>query len=406
MSSVQPITPDSKEPRAALLPHEALERARELYPLVGQGIIYLNHAATGPLSTRVIDAMSRYYRERSAGRIDTYELDVPVVAECRSLVQRLIRAKSSDRIALVASTSDALNIVASGLRWRSGDRIVLNNIEFPANIHPYMSLKRHGVEIDLVDSPDGRVAPDMIEHALTPRTRLVGISAVQFLSGYRADLRAIGAICRERNIVFVVDGIQAVGSLDIDVEEMKIDALAAGSQKWIMGPHGTGFLYVTEALQEQIEQQYVGWLSMANPWNFYDYKQPLAASARRYEGGSLNYPGLWGLRAALRTLTDFGTATIEGHIRALTQILTDEFERLDMFAVYSPISPTERAGIVTVQPAVPLDIQSLFESMQSRNIRFALREGRFRFAPHFYNTPDEVRAAAAALSELVVSVLR
>ncbi len=226
-----------------LLSPERLTRARSLFPHTLQGKIYLNHAGTSPMSTRVLDAVTRYYRDRSEGKIDTYWEDLPMVAEVRSFVQQLINAESTERIALTANTSDAINIIAGGIDWKSGDRILLNDIEFPANVWPYLNLKQIGVELDVLKALDGRVTPDQIEESITSRTRLVALSAVQFLSGYRADLATIGEMCRQRGAIFAVDGIQAVGAIKLDVQAMKIDALAAGGQKWQMSPHGTGFLY-------------------------------------------------------------------------------------------------------------------------------------------------------------------
>ena len=243
--------------------------------------------------------MTRYLHERSEGAIETYQADLPMVAECKKCIASLIHTEDPERIALSANTSDAINIIAAGIPWTSGDRILLNTSEFPANVWPYLNLQRYGVRIDFIQSPDGRITIDRILDRLTGRTRLLALSAVQFLSGYRADLETIGEICRSRGVIFAVDGIQAVGAVGIDVQKMKIDALAAGGQKWQMAPHGTGFLYLTDELQSIIQQKALGWLAVADPWDFYNYTQPLAPGARRYEGGSLVMPSLRGYHAAL-----------------------------------------------------------------------------------------------------------
>ena len=382
-----------------LLPREKLASARALFPHTTQGKIYLNHAGTSPLSTRVVDAMTRYLHERSIGRLDNYQVDVGMVAECRSFVQKLIKAESPDRIAFQVNTSDAINIVASGIPWKSGDRVLLNDIEFPANVYPYLNLKNLGVEIDIIHSDNGRVTPEMIVGALTPRTRLLAVSAVQFLSGYRADLSAIGELCRRRGTIFAVDGIQAVGAVRLDVQQMKIDALAAGGQKWQMSPHGTGFLYLTEDLQSLIQQKYLGWLAVEDPWNFHNYNQALASPARRYEGGSLNMPSLWGMHASLATLLEFGIDAIESHILALTQILVDGFQQIDTIELYTPGSPHERAGIVTITLPAKVDQKAVFKMMLERNITAALRESKMRFSPHFYNSPEEMTTGVEVMRE-------
>ncbi|MGB2867897.1 MAG: aminotransferase class V-fold PLP-dependent enzyme [Bacteroidota bacterium] len=387
-----------------LLDSGRLEAARALFPHTKEGMVYLNHAATGPLSTRVISAINQHLQARSLGPIDTYARDIEEVAGCRANIRKLINAESPERVSLVASTSDSLNIVASGFPWKSGDRVLLNELEFPANVYPYLALKRHGVELDILSSKDGRITPDMVERGITPRTRLVAISAVQFLSGFRADLASIGDLCRRRGIMFIVDGIQAVGGVRIDVQRMKIDALGAGAQKWQLGPHGIGFLYLTEQLQSMVQQQFVGWLSVDNPWDFHNYRQPLAAAARRYEGGSLNFPGIWGLNAAMSVLLEFGVDAIEHHVLGLTKFLIERSRALEGFTLYSPDGDSERAGIVTLQPRRAMDLTGVVKALLEQRVTISLREGKFRFSPHFYNTPEEIDLAVSALADCLASV--
>jgi selenocysteine lyase/cysteine desulfurase len=395
-----------KSPAGNLLPSHLLAKARALFPHVSQGKIYLNHAATSPLSSRVVEAMTTHLHERSCGWIDNYPDDVKKKDECRGFIQKIIHAESPDRIALIGSTTEAINIVSSGLPWKSGDRVILNDMEFPANVYPYLSLRRHGVGLDFIKCPDHKITFEMIESALTPRTRVVALSAVQFLTGYRADMAAIGDLCRQRGVFFVVDGIQAVGGVQIDVQEMKIDALAAGCQKWQMAPHGIGFLYLAETLQENITQQHVGWLAAHNPWEFFNFDQPLAASARRYEGGTLNIPGIWAMHAALRTLLEFGIMNIENHILTLTQILTDELRAIDGVELLSPISAKERAGIVTIQLPAKIDVNAVFQRISAQNITISLRDGKLRYSPHFYNSPEEIMLAVEATREACSSSFR
>ncbi|HCV42406.1 MAG TPA: aminotransferase [Bacteroidetes bacterium] len=386
-----------------LLTEQTLASARSLFPHTSLGKIYLNHAGTSPLSIRVVGAMTNYLRERSEGKLETYQDDLPMVAELRSFVQRLINAESTERIALTGNTSDAINIIAGGITWRSGDRILLNNIEFPANVWPYLNLKQLGVEIDIIHSSDGRVTTEQIEQAITPRTRLVGLSAVQFLSGHRADLGAIGTICKHHGIIFAVDGIQAVGAVKLDVQAMKIDALAAGGQKWQMSPHGTGFLYLTEDLQSQIHQTNLGWLSVADPWDFYNYNQELDRTARRFEGGSLIMPSLWGMHAALGTILEFGLETIEAHLLALTQKLIEGFQKIEGIQFYTPSRADERAGIVSIELPPNADPKNVFKQLLQKGITAAVREGMLRYSPHFYCSAEEMQATAEATAECIES---
>lgn len=382
-----------------LLSPSALAKARALYPHIARGRIYLNHAATGPLSKRVVEAIQKHLDNRSAGIIDTYRDESDMIYGCRSDVTRLINAESPDRIAFLTNTSEAINVVASGLQWKSGDQILLNDIEFPANVYPYYRLKKHGIEIQFIQSKRGKVTPEMVEQALTSRTRLVAISAVQFLSGYRAEMETIGKMCRQKNIWFIVDGIQAVGAVKIDVQRMCIDALATGSQKWLMGPHGTGFLYLTEAVQNAIEQQHLGWLSVKDPWQFYKYDQPLEPSAQRYEGGSLNVAGIIGMKAALETLLEFDIDAIESHILALTRQLMEGLQTIHTITIISPEKDAERAGIVTIQSDSNFNFAPVLKELDKQNINISLRENKLRISPHYYNSPEEIEKSIEAIRE-------
>lgn len=381
---------------------DVLSSARGLFPFLGRELLYLNHAGTSPLSTRVVAAMTGYLARRSEGMIDTYSDDCTMVARCRASVARLVNAESPDRIAFQPSTSDAINVLASGLAWKQGDTILVGTCEFPANVYPYLNLKSLGVRIEHCEAPDGCITAEQIASRITPRTRLVALSAVQFLSGYRADLEAVGALCRRKGIVFAVDGIQATGAIRIDVQRQNIDFLAAGAQKWLMGPHGSGFLYMTEELQSRVRQQSLGWLAVEDPWRFTDYDQPLAASARRYEGGSLNMPCLWGLDASLATLLEFGPDAIEAHILAVTGELIERLRRLRGVTLFTPPAAGERAGIVTVALEPPFSAARTFDRLQAQGMTIAMREGKLRYAPHFYNSMDDMQRAADMTEEHLV----
>jgi cysteine desulfurase / selenocysteine lyase len=382
-----------------ILSEEEFEKARSLFPYLKKGKLYLNHASTAPFSTRVVSAITQHLEARSNGDIETYFHDMDMVKELRLLVSQLVNAESPERISFQLNTSDALNVIAAGLTWHSGDHVILNTLEFPANIYPYLNLRKEGVTLDFLPSADGRITVEMVERALTPRTRLVAISAVQFLSGHRTDLAAMSDLCKSRGVYFVVDAIQAIGAVNIDVRALKIDALAAGAQKWQLAPQGTAFLYLTEEFQSLITPPYLGWLAVDDPWQFHNYDQPLAAGARRFEGGTLNFTGLWGMYAAHQMLHEFGMGLIESQILTLTDVLGEELRKLDGVRVVTPEAREERAGIVTAELPGHVNQTRLMERMEERAVTAALREGRLRFSPHFYNRVEEMRHAAAVTGE-------
>jgi len=380
-------------------PPHILARARTLYPHTALRKIYLNHAGTGPISSKIMNAMSSYYIERSSGTIDSVAADLPRVAESRMLIRRLINAEGTDRIVFTSNTSEALNIAVAGLPWKSGDRILLSRCEFPANVYPYHNLRRHGVEIDFLDAPDGTVTPEMIAQGIRDRTRLVGLSAVQFLSGYRADLAAIGDLCRKKRVLFVVDGIQAVGAIQIDVQKMKIDALAAGGQKWQMAGQGIGFLYLTKEMQSSVVPVHFGWLGVREPMDYADLQQEPADSAQRFEGGTLNIPGIWGMHAALSTLLEFGPKEIEDQIMKLTRTLIDGFRTIEGVSVYTPDDDRQRAGIVTITFPPSVDPKNVFTILSAQEITTGLRQSKLRYSPHFYMSQEEMETTIEATRE-------
>lgn len=376
---------------------------RALFPHTAQGKIYIDHASIGPVSVKVREAIESHLQNRSEGNVNTFLRDIELARECRSLVSHLINAESPERIAFLMNTSDALNIIPTGLAWQTGDRIVLNDQEFPSNVYPYLNARRFGVDVEIMPTHDGEVTPEMVENAIVrsgARVKLVSLSAVQFLSGYRPDLAAIGAICRRHGVIFVVDAIQAAGAVPIDVQAMSIDALACGGQKWLMATTGIAFLYLTEELQNRIEQANLGWISVAKPWDFFKYDQPLNKSAVRYENGTLNFPGIIGLGASLKTLLEVDPCRTEQHLSALTEYLLAELPAVGIFKEISAFPSARRAGIVSGRLHDVSRGEYMLAQLTERHIAVSWREGRLRFAPHCHNTMDEMHTVIQSLREI------
>lgn len=362
---------------------------RSLFPYLQTGLLYFDHAATSPFSTRVRDAMKQYLERKTEKDLNLFHDVLKMMAETRQQLAGLLNCPS-ERIALIDSTSNGLNVLAGGLDWKTGDRILLADIEFPANIVPFLNQRRHGVEIDFVKNRDGRILLEDLERKITPRTRLLSISHVQFLHGFRSDLAAIGRLCRQKGVIFCVDAIQSAGAVPIDVEEMQIDFLSCGCQKWLMGPEGTAFIFVSEETQQRISQASVGWTSNRNFFgDFFNYRIDLDPSARRYENGTLNFIGLFGLRASLGILREVGIANIEEHLLQLGDYVIERLRSLNV-EIISPTEPSSRAGIVTFRPQ---NAQAMFDKLKANSITVSLREDCIRFSPHFYNTREELATA-------------
>jgi selenocysteine lyase/cysteine desulfurase len=338
--------------------------------------------------------VQEFIRGRTHGSIDIIADTIRIIGEARSMAAKMIGADPS-RIAFVQNTSEGLNVLASGLEWNFGDRILLVDKEFPSNIYPFLNTRRHGVEIDFVPQRDGRIDLDDIERAMTPRTRLVAVSWVQFLSGFRIDLGALRRICDRVGALLSVDAIQGIGAVRLDLNATPVDFLSAGAQKWQLGPQGVAIIYVSERMQEMISQSHLGWISVQHAWNFFDYDNPLQEDARRYENGTYNSIGITGYHGALRLFEDIGHDRVEAFVRAnaahtYSRALESGFE------VITPEDDQARAGIITFRHERAEELQ---QNLLLKNMVVSARVGHVRLAPHCYNTTDEIDAVLTAIIE-------
>jgi cysteine desulfurase/selenocysteine lyase len=366
---------------------------RSWFPHISKGSIWMNHAAISPLSNRVRNAIEQYLEARTTGDIDVYLSMLPTVAHLKQNIGALINA-APERIGFVLNTSEGLSVLASGLEWKSGDRILLNDSEFPSNVVPFLNLKRHGVEIDFIKSDLGAITPEIVEQHLTSKTKLVSISYVQFLSGFRVDLAAIGELCSRHGIIFSVDGIQGLGVSPLDVQKMKIDFLSSGGNKWLMGLMGLAFIYVSEEMQNRIHQAHMGWTSNKNFFSdFFKYRVDLDDTARRYENGTQNYIAITALNASLGTLLEVGIENIQSHIAAVTDKIIAAADETG-YSIITPRGKNERAGIVTFRCQ---NTDRLFTFLKERHISVSVREGMIRVSPHFFNSMEDVAALRSAL---------
>ncbi len=371
---------------------------RKLFPHLKSEKIYFNHASTGPMSDRVKENLLKLIQNRTGEKIDDYKEFLKTSEEAKTILAELINSEPS-RIAFIDNTSNGINIIAQGLNLKSGDRILLNDIEFPANVYPFLNLQKQGIEIDFVKSHDGIVSADDIINSVKDNTKLISISYVQFLSGYKADLEKIGKYCKEKGIVFSVDAIQGLGALSSDVKKCNIDFISCGTQKWLLGLQGFGFIYISEELQEKLESKYVGWTSVQNSWNLLDYNLKLRSSADRFQNGTINTFGVYALNASLKLFKEFGFENIENRVTDNSLYFIKQLMNID----YNPILPNSTkeniAGIVSIKHEQSKEI---FEQLEKKNVICAFREGVIRFSPHFYNIKEEIDVVISKLQEIKI----
>jgi cysteine desulfurase / selenocysteine lyase len=374
-----------------------VEQARREFPHTWSDMVYLNHAAVAPLSFRVRDAVDKYQTRRALKGIEPYPWALRTVQETREMIAAMINARA-EQIAFVLNTSDGLNIIAQGIDWQPGDRVIINDLEFPANAYPFLNLKHRGVEVDIVslkDAKDQEDVKDRIAAAITDRTRLLSISHVQYATGFKNDLASIGELCQEHDTLFCVDAIQSLPHTNIDVVRDKIDFIACGSHKWMMSDMGAGFIYISDRALAKIHQPFLGWTSVENPFDFTLRPDELRAGAGRFENGGMNFSGITALNASLKFFAEFGQHEMERAVLDLSGYLISRLE-MHGIEVVTPTSERERSGIVSFK--FP-DAEKAFKRLESQNIIISLRQGLLRVSPHFYNTEDEIKRVMNELVE-------
>ncbi|WP_337864613.1 aminotransferase class V-fold PLP-dependent enzyme [Ignavibacterium sp.] len=373
------------------------EQARQLFPFIKNGIIYFNHASTAPVSIPVRESLCDLLKEKSESKIDDYHSFLKVYEETKNLLAEFINA-NPDRIAFIDNTSNGLNILASGMEWKSGDRILLNDIEFPANVYPFLNLKKFGVEVDFVKAKDGIVtAEDLIEN-IKPETRLISVSFVQFLSGYKIDLEVLGKFCRDKNVILSVDGIQGIGAINFDVQKFNVDFLSCGTQKWLFGAQGLAFIYLTEELQRKINPAYLGWLSFEDARDLLNYSMKLKSNANVFQGGTLNTFGIYAFNTSVKIFKQFGFERIEENVISNTKYLRRRLNEIGVNCLIDEVSDEYYSGITTF---LTDDIEKLFKFLEDKKIVCSLREGYIRLSPHFYNTFDEIDFVVNSIKEFI-----
>ena len=369
-----------------------LESYRALFPVTTR-YTYLNHAAVAGLPRPATDALAAYWQTQSEDAVYSEAAAMPRIEHNRTQMARLIGA-DPDEIAWVQNTSVAVSLVAGNLRWQPGDNVVTTAEQFPTNVYPWLALRDEGVETRLVPRRSGRVLiSDLVAH-MDARTRLVAVSWVEFNSGYRQDIPALAAICRERGALLLVDAMQGIGGLAADVHAWDVDFVAMAAHKWLLGPQGLGTLYVRRARLDDLRPRMIGWRSVVDAGDYANYAQPWLPSASRFEGGTPNLSAHVAFAPVLDLLLEVGPARIERQILALTgQLLALLAEHGHQ--IVSPAGPGERSGIVCFVPRGGEAPAAVVARLEAAHISVAARSGVVRVSPHFYNTPAEIAALFA-----------
>ncbi len=361
-------------------------RAEEFGGLQGA---YLDAASMAPLPARTRRVAEHFNHLRTHPHELTGDHFARFLDDARQGCARLIGADPSE-IALGSNTSFGINVAALGLDVPAGSTVLVPDREFPANVYPWMLSER--VRLELVPgTPEGN--PDeerILERLRDPDVSVLAISSVQFTNGYVADLDRLGDACRDAGVFFVVDAIQSLGQLPLDVRRSRIDVLASGGHKWLCGPFGAGFLYVSREVQDRVLPRQVGWQAMeasGELGSLLDYAPGFVDDARRYEQGTTAFQDVAALAASVGLIEEAGVAQIRDYLRALLEPLRRWAGDKPGLEILSQGDASKLSGIFTFRTP---NIEGVHQRLKDAGVICSLREGAIRIAPHFYNRPEEI----------------
>jgi cysteine desulfurase/selenocysteine lyase len=316
-------------------------------------------------------------------------------------------------IAIIKNVSEGINAIATAVPWRSGDNVVLcASLEHPNNVLPWVHLRRLGVEMRVVEPVDGAIDNEAMIAAIDNRTRIVTASSVTFAPGLRADLRTLGAACRERDVLFLVDAVQSAGILSLDVERDNVDALVTSTAKGLVGLYGCGFLYCRPSWAERLTPAYLSRPAVILPPDRYsemgEFEVPIHKGAQRFEVGAVDYASCYAVNASLDLLAEIGGDVIESHALALAARLRIGMHELGL-EVPSRAVGREASHIVTVGRlgegghgvANNPVLARVSAHLENHDVRHTIRRGMLRFAFHLFNSDEDVETVLGLTREII-----
>lgn len=378
-----------------LPPVSTIDLAAE-FPILG-AVNYLNHAGVAPLCGRAARAMSQSALDGSTGAMADADWYCRVLAVKEQCAQ-LINARGKHEIAFIPNTTTGLGMLAGGLDWQAGDRVIITDVEYPANRFPWTDLVSRGVEVvEVKQDADLRINVEDVLAAIDEKTRVVALSHVQFGSGFKIHLNPIADAVHAVGGLLCADAIQTVGVVPVDVQAMGIDFLSADGHKWMLGPEGAGFLYCHEDLCERIVPPISGWMGRYNHLDYGNYDERYYPDARRFEPGTWNVSGLHALGGSLGLLLEVGLDTVWARVDALCGHLRSRLSDKG-YRVVSPPREHERSGIVAFDAPDGLPRhRKTVARLANQGIVIAERMGHLRASPHFYNSVEQLDELVEAL---------
>jgi selenocysteine lyase/cysteine desulfurase len=365
---------------------------REEFPITRRGI-YLDNATLGPPPARHVRAVTEFLERMSTeGLDDLFAISEEGVDAVRAKAAALLNADPS-HVFFVRSTSHGVAAVAEGLTWRDGDEVVLYELDHPAGVFPWLNLADRGVMVRFIKDR-GRFGfdADDVHEVLTPRTRAVCVSLVNFAHGSRADVEEIAKLCRARGIWVVVDAVQALGALRVDASALGADLVVAHGYKFLLSGFGLGIACCSERALAELKVRQVGWNSVENPFDVdrilaFDMRFP--PSAKRFEPSFQPLPQVFGLGATLDLFQEIGPDAIEKRVLSLAGRLVAGLGDKG-YEVVGRQATEPRSPIVSIALREDDERARIQSGLRESKTTCSVRESRVRLSPHFYNTDQEI----------------
>ncbi len=392
---------------------QEIEKIRADFPVLKE-VVHLAAAATSPMPLSTIKAIQEGFN-RIYLKWD-WSWAKEVEKECKKAISRLINSEL-DEIALIRSTTEGINAVASGISWKKGDNVVIDDLEYPANVIPwYHQAKRHGIEVRIVRNVGGFLNTEAFSESIDKNTRVVAVSHVQFVNGFRVDLKELSKMAHEVGALLFVDAIQSLGAVKVDVRELGIDAMSAGGYKWLCGPADTGLLFVRREIMEEISPSYIGfesiddeeekklWADVVTGLSYVKGYKSLSKTAKKFEYGSRSHALIAGLKSSVEYLLTIGIERIEDRIAELVGYLLKRLNE-EGYRTITPIERKYRAGIVNFNPGIDLkkeeEAEKLVSKLREKRIVVSVRGGGIRACCHFFNKAEDVDKLLEAIKAII-----
>lgn len=363
---------------------------------------YLNHATVGPLPQRTIQVLDAFNRTFAVPHIWEAGDRGAALCDVRSRIAR-IAGGEAERVAIVASAAHGISICAAGIDWRDGDEVVIPHSEYPSLAIPFLAQADRGVHVRWAPkTTDGRTDLNAIEAAITPRTRAVAISQVEFADGFRNDVQALGSLCRDRGLLLIVDATQSLGAVPIDVEGWGIHAAVAHGYKWLHAGFGIGVAVFSAEGMERIRPTHGGSASVCENPYVAEPRVTWHPTAQRFEPGGQPFSLISGLQSSLSLIDEVGHERILPHALRLIDLLVTGVTARG-YLISSSLDPQHRSQIVAVTSGSPDGDLRAHVALSEAGVVTVIRSSGLRVAPNFYNDAGDIERLIEALPDIPVS---